>query len=864
MAVGLASTLGAQSPGAKTLTAARSNGSITLDGRLDEAAWRAAASAADFVQREPDPGAASGERTEAFVLFDDDALYVGMRMHESHPQGVRARLTRRDGTAPASDWASVMVDSYFDRRSAFKFSTTPNGVRHDVMLSEDTRADTTWDAVWSVETSTDAEGWTAEFRIPLSQLRFSANGDGPTRWGVNFMREVAHLSEVAYWAPILPTEGGFVSKFGELQGPTALSPRRRAEVMPYSVGKLARLPAEIGNPFYDANATSTSFGADAKLGLTSNLTLTATINPDFGQVEADPSVVNLGAFETFFPEKRPFFTEGAEIFRFALIPEGFVFYSRRIGRPPQRSPSAPTGGFIDRPETARINGAVKLSGKTASGWSVGLLGALTEEATARLVDSLGTRWNEPVEPRTTYVVGRLLRDFRRGQSGVGGIATATNRRIDDPLLDGLRSAAYSTGVNGWHRFGGARYELAGWALGTRAEGSEAAIAALQRSGVHRFQRPDADHLTYDSTLTSLSGSAGELFIRKIGGGHWTGWAGGGWRSPGVDVNDGGYQTFADVWYVAFRTSYREFRPGPRLRNWRVENNLIPVWTFGQEKYRLNIDNTVAVQFLNFWNTSIAVELWDDALAPLELRGGPGLKVPGFVIGQMRFTTDLRRPRTAEVVARTEFAPESRRRTVTLRTVLSAAPLPQLFISLAPSAIWNDDPAQYVRTVTSPSTRYIMGALQQRTAAVVLRTSYSITSDLAVDLYLQPFLSAGTYTAIKEVSDPKAAAFADRFRTYTAGQLTLDPATNRYAIDLDENGSADFTIPNPAFSVRELRSNLVLRWEFRPGSTLFVVWSEARDDKTLAPGLDLGRDGSRLFSAPARDVFLVKLSYWLGR
>ena len=800
------------------------------------------------------------------MVFADNALYVGMRMRESHGDSVVAQRSRRDGAAATSDWASVMIDSYLDRRTAFKFSTTPYGVRHDVLLSEDIRADTTWDAVWEVATSTDDEGWTAEFRIPLSQLRFSATSSGTqTVWGLQFMRESAHRREVSFWAPSLPSDGRFVAAFGELRGPDALIPPRRVEFVPYTVGRLAQVPGVAANPFYEARATSASFGADAKLGLTPNMTLTATLNPDFGQVEADPSVVNLGAFENFFPERRPFFTEGAEIFRFSLVPEGSVFYSRRIGRPPQRNPSAPAGGFVDRPETAQINGALKLSGKTASGLSLGLIAAVTERAAARFSDSLGTRWSEPVEPRTTFLVGRVLQDFRRGQSGLGAIVTSTERDLDDPLLQGLRRSALASGVNWWHRFAQNRWEITGWVLGTQVRGSAQAITATQRNAVHRYQRLDAPHLELDSSRTALHGTAGEFFLRKIGGAHWVGQTGGGWRTPGVDVNDGGFQTFADVQYLYSRLSYREFNPGRHLRNWSVTSDWIPfVRTYGNELTRASGSLLGAVQFRNFWNASLFVERWGDADSPDALRGGPLVLVPGYTIGELKLSTDRRRARTAEYSARVEYAEESARRLATIATTFAALPAPQFTISVAPTVSWNRDPAQYIRTVTTGSTRYLVGALEQQTAALIIRTSYALSADLAIDLYLQPFLSAGRYATIKEVTAPRADVFDDRYTAYTAGQIALDPATNQYRVDANQDAVVDFSFPNPDFSIRELRSNLVLRWEFNPGSTLFVVWSEARDDRSLERGLDLGRDTGRLFDAPARDVFLVKVSYWLGR
>lgn len=837
---------------------------IRLDGRLDEAAWRAAAKAEGFVQREPQPGAASSERTDAYVLFDDRAVYVGMRMHESHPDGVRAQLSRRDGTAAASDWAMVMIDSYHDRRTAFKFATTPYGVRNDAMLYEDTREDASWDAVWQVATTRDADGWTAEFRIPLSQLRFASAGSERPEWGIQFAREVAHLREVSYWARVLPTDGGFVSLFGALTAPSVIRPARRVELLPYTVGRLEQAPGSAANPFYERRATSAAFGADAKMGLTSNMTLTATINPDFGQVEADPSVVNLGAFENFFTERRPFFTEGAEIFRFNLVPEGFAFYSRRIGRTPQRSAPTPAGGFVDAPTTSRILGAAKLSGKTSTGWSLGLLGAVTEATDARVADSTGAVSLEPIEPRTTHLVARVMRDFRRGQSGLGGIATYVDRDLDDARLTQLRDRAYASGLNGWHRWGGNRYEVSGWVLGSMVTGSEAALAATQRSAVHRFQRPDASHLTYDSTRTSLGGSAGELYIRKIGGGPWIAHLGGGWRSPGLEVNDGGYQTYADTWYYYPRITYRQFQPGPILRTWSIATGFVQQGTYGGERGREHYILALTSQFRNFWTSNLTLERWEEADNTVVLRGGPSVIEPGYTITTWTGTTDRRLPTSFEASLRSEYSEVSDRHTLRAQLTYNTVPTPSLALSVEPTMTLNRDPRQWIRTVQAGGPHYLMGSLQQRTAALVLRAAYAVTANLALDVYLQPFISAGDYTRFHEVRAPNARFWSDRYTTFADDQIALDAATNRYAVDANRDATPEFSFPNPDFTVRELRSNVVLRWEFTPGSTVFLVWSEARDDRAVLEGFSLGRDTRRLFSAPAQDVFLLKVSYWLGR
>ena len=462
-----------------------------LDGVLDDAAWQAAEPATDFVQMRPVPGAPSTRPTEARVVYDASAIYVGMRMYD-HPDSVVSQLARRDASGVYTDWAHVLIDSYHDRRTAFRFSVTPRGTKKDVLHFDDSNEDLNWDAVWEVAVAIDSLGWTAEFRIPLSQLRFSRNDGGDLVWGINFGREIARNGESAWWSPVRPDVGGFVSHAGELYGLAGLGAARRLEVMPYAVAGLTRAPGDAGNPFYEANDPLGNVGVDLRYGITSNLTLSATINPDFGQVEADASVVNLTAYETFYPEKRPFFTEGSNFFEFKVgVDDGSgegLFYSRRIGRAPQRSIG---GGYVDRPDVTTILGAVKLSGKSSSGWTIGWLNAVTAEERARVAQADGSVVEAPVEPLTNYMVGSLARDFRRGESTVGMLFTATHRRLDGDDFDFLPTSAYAVGVRGRHRFAAGTWEASGYVAaggGGGGGGGATCAATRRRSSVSSARR----------------------------------------------------------------------------------------------------------------------------------------------------------------------------------------------------------------------------------------------------------------------------------------------------------------------------------------------------------------------------------------
>ena len=830
-----------------------------IDGRMDEAAWAAAPVASDFIQFEPNAGEPSTQRTEARVLYDDEAVYVAMRMFDTEPDSIIGQLSRRDNLG-YSDAAHVTIDSYYDRRTAFHFVMNPRGVKLDIFRYEDTNEDSGWDAVWDGATTVDSAGWTAEFRIPFSQLRFSPSENGEQRWGINFAREIARRGELSLWAKTVPEVSGIVSVFGDLHGLSGVRPKRQLEVVPYTLARNTRAPGDASNPFYESNEAGASVGADLKYGVTSNLTLTATINPDFGQVEADPAVVNLSAYETFFSEQRPFFVEGADIFRFG---EGDLFYSRRIGRSPQRGLD---GVYVDAPDASTILAATKLSGKTASGWSVGVLDALTAEERGTWIDDAGASHESVVEPMTNYMVARVNRDLREGKSAIGGIFTATNRRHDgNPELDFLRTSAYSGGTDFRHRFGGGNYNLTGYVVGTHVRGSETAIQLAQRSSARYFQRPDADYVEFDSTRTSLTGFAGKVEAGKDGGNNWRWQTMLNFRSPEFEPNDLGFMQSADQMVHAGFVGYHQQKAGKRFRRWNINLNEWYGTNFGGERIDFGGNINGSFQLNNFWGSWFGVGRSNDSYAPSQLRGGPLLLRDGGVEYWGGVYSDERKMVQIET-AFNGFRGDEGAGSASISQYLRVRPSERVNFSVSPSFSWREEPAQYVtRPSYDGTTYYIFGELTQRTFAMTTRLSYTFTPDISLQFYAQPFVSAGDYEDFREVTDPRAKAFNDRYHTYTVDQITAVESEDgtEFRVDRNRDGAADIVFGNPDFNVKSLRSNLVARWEYRPGSTIFLVWSHGRSAFTDTGRFRFNQDFDELFGTDGTNVLLIKASYWLS-
>lgn len=810
-------------------------GAVKLDGEFSESAWERATPIRGFLQRDPKEGGAPTFETEVRVLYDRNSLYVGVWAFDADPSKIVGIRTRRDGSSP-SDWIRVVIDSYHDRRTAYEFAVNAAGVKQDQYWFSDTNNDPSWDAVWDVSVKRDDKGWRAEFRIPFSQLRFEP-GKRDT-FGFAVMRQIGRLNETSSWPLIAKSRSGFVSQMGELGGLKLTGSAKRLELVPYSVGQVQSQPVTGGNPFVKSPDPSGALGLDLKYALTPGLTLTTTVNPDFGQVEADPAVVNLTAFETFYQERRPFFVEGSGNLQFDLdCNDGRctgLFYSRRIGRRPHRHPDEPDGGYVSSPGLTTIFGAAKLTGR-AGAFAIGALNAVTGREDAEFSSGFN-RWTETVEPLTNFTVVQAKREWKN-QSSLGFAFTNTARRLDRDVSF-LPSNATTGGMNWDWRLKDRRFSVTGYWAGSTVRGSAEAIDDLQTNAVHYFQRPDATHLSYDPTRTSLSGHAGAVGFQKIGGSKVRFSFNGNYKTPGFDVNDVGYVRRADEIMQSAWVQIRWDTPTTLYRNVRLNLNQWAGWNFGGESRFRGTNVNAHIVLTSNWSAGSGFNLEGAGVDDRSTRGGPSLrsKSGGNIWYYVQSDSRKRvngmwqgfayRDQVGDVSW--GFDPE-----VTCR--------PTAFLAVTGGVHFermNED-SQWVENVTAGNaTHYVFGRIRQTTVGLTGRFNYTVTPNLTLQLYAQPFVSAGAYSNFKEVVRPRAARFADQFAPYAySGE--------------------------PDFNYRSFRMTNVLRWEYRPGSVLYVVWQQVREDSASDGAFRFRQDMRDLFALPARNVFLVKFSYWLN-
>jgi hypothetical protein len=881
----------AAEPATPAVEAALRDGPIRIDGRLDEPAWRKATPAARFVQGQPVENAPAEQRTEVRVLYDHGALYVGAILYDSEPQLIADQLVRRDAGGQY-DYFEVALDPDNDRRTGYRFRVSAAGVQRDVYLYNDVQEDVAWNAVWQSAVARDSTGWSVEIKIPLSQLRYNAS-DSVQSWGVNFTRRRLASNEVTYFALESRIRHGKVSVFGRLQGLHLPKRVRRIEFRPYALARANTGPSQPGDPFFDGSAFDNRFGVDVRYGIGANYTLDATFNPDFGQVEVDPAVINLSAFETFFPEKRPFFVEDAQIFDFQLSGRtNQLFYSRRIGREPRgRAPSG--ADFEEAPTETTILTAAKLTGRSAGGLSVGALAAVTakESGRAYLSDSDSTV-QFMAEPPASYGVLRLRQDFRQGASQVGGIATALYRDLPgDGSFDFLTTGAYSLGLDFEHNWGGANsrdWALFGYVAGSYVTGSTSAITRIQRSSNHYFQRPDATRFSVDSAATSLSGINWRLQFERRSAKHWTGAVWLGEITPGFEVNDLGFQTASERLDAGARITYKEITPGSLFRsyritfftfqNWRheaLDDPLSPASWGRAHKAGMYVLRS-NFEFLNYWTVDLNARYMPELLSDVATRGGPLMIRPAFSHLEIGVGTDRRKT----VALRSNLQYQNGRRggyRWDASLGVSIRPTPSLELSLRPAYSAQLDPAQYVATTDdvgfAPTygRRYLFSDLKRRQLSMETRLNVTFSPKLTLQFYAQPLISAGDYLTYKslaaaetfdfDVYEEGTAVASGGSVTCVGGRTCVDGGT-RY-IDFEGDGTTDFAFSDQDFNIRSLRLNAVLRWEYRPGSTLFFVWQQNRRDRANTGNFDLGRDFDALGSVDPENVFIVKVNYWLG-
>jgi uncharacterized protein DUF5916/cellulose/xylan binding protein with CBM9 domain len=806
---------------------------VKLDGTFSEAVWSTVPAVSDFRQREPKDGGEPTFTTEVKVAYDASNLYVAVRAHDPDPGKLVGLRTRRDSSSP-SDWIRVFVDSFHDKRTAFEFGVNPAGVKEDTYWYGDSNEDRGWDAVWDVAVLRDVDGWRAEFRIPFSQLRFRASEE--TVFGFAVAREIGRLQETDTWPFISKSASGVVSSFGELTNLKISQSPKRLELVPYAVGQVDTQPAQPGNPLVSTTDQKVSGGADLKYAVRPGITLTATVNPDFGQVEADPAVVNLSGFETYFTERRPFFLEGSGMFTFDLdCNDGScsgLFYPRRIGRQPRGSPVLVDGAYAVVPQQTTILGAAKLTGRVGK-FSFGVLDAVTSDEQATIA-SQGARSQQMVEPLTNYAVVRARREFAN-QSTLGFMVTGTRRRLEGAV--GFLPDTAATGGADWDWRVLKRYAVQGYWVGSTVHGDAPAIDLLQTNTVHAFQRPDADHVEEDPTRTSMLGNGGQVAFSKIAGATLRFNSNVGYKSPGLEINDIGFMQRADTRSMSNWLQWKRDTPWRFLRSVRWNLNQWASWNFGGDRLQNGGNVNAHGVFLNNWATgggyTVNAANFDDRAT----RGvGPGaIGVSNHTYWQY-LNTDSRKPVSASVFF-------NRGRDAAGGTWIGWSPgvtyRPTSFVEISTGFDWNHqvNDAQWIEN--RPGNQYVFGHLDQYTVDMNWRVNYTITPQLTVQIYAAPFVSTGNYDRFKALVNGRAAAYADRYTP-----IAYDG--------------------NPDFNYRSFRTTNVLRWEYKPGSALFVVWQQGREDVLDAGSFQFGRDFGGTFSAPSHNVFLVKMSYWFNQ
>jgi hypothetical protein len=848
--------------GRKQATALRiTSGAVRVDGRLEEDAWRAATPITDFVQKEPTEGAQPTDPMEVRFAYDDSALYVGARMVSREGRGIQAPLGRRDNVDQA-EYILVALDTFLDRRTAVAFGVTASGVRVDRFHSSDNEDsfDAGFEPVWEARTLVSAEEWTAELWIPFSQLRF--NPQSEQVWGLNIHRFRPTLDEDDYWILIPRTERAWSSRFGELHGIASVPPSRRIELLPYVAGgSTLHATADQANPFNAGANLAKRVGADLKMGLGPNLTLEAAFNPDFGQVEADPAEVNLTAFETRFPEKRPFFLEGAQLFN---IGHPNFYYSRRIGARPL---GPADGDYVDYPSAQTILGAAKLTGRLPSKTSIGLIAAVTDDEFARVAvadDATGgfafSRLR--VAPQTFHAVGRVLQEFGPLGSTAGFIVNAMHREFadGDPLANLLSRNSVGVAGSSVLRFRGGEYEMRASGGGSFVGGEAPSIERFQRSSSHYAQRPDRTYSPLDPTLTSLSGWTGQVNFDRVSGRHWLFNVSTKIDSENFETNDFAQLNGADGIMINGTLRYRETRPGKLFRAYSVSLNQSNDFTLRGLRQSGHVRPEVSVTWANYWTTSVNVARNLDQQSVSLTRGGPLMARAGGWSTSINFgnrSTSPTRFSGNVQASKTDDGGQMRRAS----TTVSFRPGPRWQLSANPFYEQLTEPQQYVTTLANGrpetfGTRYVFSFIERSTVSTEFRLGFTLKPDMNLDVYAEPFAASGRYYDYGELAAPRT---LDRITYGTNGTtLELRPDGSRVV----RIGDLTYTLRNRDFNTLSFRSNVVLRWEWRPGSTLYVVWQQDRSSMRAIGSLVNPADMFRSFTAPGSNIFVVKTSFWV--
>lgn len=827
-----------------------------IDGKLDDECWKKGTWAGDYTQFIPNEGAKPTYPTEFNIQYDDKNLYIAFRAYDGEPDKIVRMAGVRDEIV--GDLVGLTFDSYRDYRTGFEFTISAWGQKVDLVLFNPMNWDFNWNAVWKGKVGMEDSAWVAELEVPLSQLRYSKKDEQV--WGMHTWRWISRLSEESNWEKQSKTGPGMLYNFGELKGISGLKPSRRLEIMPFALGELKTMEEVPGNPFTpNGRLWKGNAGLDAKIGVSSNFTIDLTVNPDFGQVESDPSVMNLTAFETFYEEKRPFFLEGLTIFDYNFDEQN-LFYSRRIGHAPSRTVHPGQDTFVDSPDKTSILSAVKFSGTTSKGLSVGLIQSVTANQRARISDLAGNRSTVQVEPLTSYTIGRIQKGYNAGNTTIGGMITSTNRFIDEPALEFLSHDAYTGGFDLLTHWKDKEFFLDAKLTGSYIDGSVESIRRLQESSAHYFQRPGMRYLNYDTTRTTLSGQGGRLRIGKGSKGFWRYSAGVTWASPGLELNDLGYMRMADDINQENEVSYLINQPVSIFHSYTISLEQFNSWNFRGTYLGSGGHLNFSSEFTNNWNFNANVIFHSAGPDTRILRGGPDLIMPAAIMNFGNIRTDGSKKIIGTFGWQYEVRTNGSSGTYQIQPGISVRPFSALKLGVTADYSKNRDDLQYVTAVNYiDEKKYILGTINQKTLGLTFRVDVNISPELSIQYYGSPFVSKGIYSEFRHITDPMADAYTDRHLNYE------NPAKTAGLLFLDQNADfrPDIIIGNPDFDFYQFRSNLVAKWEYRLGSFIYFVWSSDRTGSTSSPNDSLEKSFKMFRNFAPTNIFLIKFNYWFS-
>jgi hypothetical protein len=764
------------------------------------------------------------------------------------------------------DLVSIAFDTYHDYRVAPEFNLNLGGNKTDLTVTDKLSVNLSWNAVWEGRTHIDLQDscWTAELRIPFSQLRYNQKSDDGI-WGLHVRRIIRRNNEVQNWSLIPIKNNGHVFSFGEMHGMTDLPKPHGIEFLPYTMGKYIRDLQIPNSPYQTGSKWGGNVGLDAKVAL-NDFTLDLTINPDYGQVELDPSVMNLSAYEVFYEEKRPFFLEGKHVLEFDNNERDMMFYSRRIGAMPNYTlrDIDNQNSFVNTPNFIPIIGALKLTGTNKNGVTIGFLESLTAQTSARMTRE-GQESSVTTEPLTNYTVARVQKNWA-GNTLLGGMLTSVNRRQTEPhLRNRLVDNAFTGGLDFTQYFKGRLYYIDAKGMFSSLHGSPEAIKFVQQNATHYFQRRSgADYLRTDPTSRTLQGTGGYLKIGKKGNAQWNYAQLFSWSSPGFDLNDIGYIRQSDYILNESELAFRKTDPWGPFRFAGINLTQKNIWNYGGKA----VNNDVAIRWRSLSTkhrieTDIKETLNLNSVDSRRLRGGPDMRYNTNMQTDIVLSTD----RAKRVVyklnytGRHYFDEHTAYNEIHPGVIFRLGNHTKLTGQL--DYAWNKDALQYVETLAASTTSsddliYLIGRMHQKTYGITLNMEVNVTPDISIRYYGSPFSSMARYDKFKQATDTQSQTYGKRFAAFADEDLISEDGYYRIG-----DGTDALRFKKPDFSFNELRSNLVARWEYQTGSTLYFVWEHNRGntDHTYRPGW--GNNIDRMWALPATNTFMVKLNYWLG-